>query len=178
MTVESKSKTVIILIAMQVVAWLAFVGFMIEGGALLVNYAVSLLNPVATKNLYNKLNLVDLRQYSFVQYTLYMFLLTLVPVLKSVVWYQAIKIAMKIKITNPFSMDVVKLVQNISYLLLGIWVVTVLLLVQTNWLLEATGVRYAGDINSEYLYMAGLVFIISQVFKRGVEIQTENELTV
>ncbi|MBN2635649.1 MAG: DUF2975 domain-containing protein [Prolixibacteraceae bacterium] len=29
-----------------------------------------------------------------------------------------------------------------------------------------------------FLFMAGLVFVISQIFKRGVEIQSENDLTV
>lgn len=30
----------------------------------------------------------------------------------------------------------------------------------------------------EFLFMAGIIFIIAQVFKRGLEIQTENELTI
>jgi len=30
----------------------------------------------------------------------------------------------------------------------------------------------------EILFMAGLVFVIAQIFKRGVEMQAENELTV
>ncbi|MEO8149964.1 MAG: DUF2975 domain-containing protein [Bacteroidia bacterium] len=178
MKLKTKSKTEIILMVMHIVAWLAFIGFMIEAGALLVNYTVSLINPEATKNLYNKLNLVSLRQYSFSHYTMHMLLLMLVPILKAVVWYLAIKIAMKIKLANPFSMEVAIRVQNISYVLLGIWIVTVINMAQTSWLLKATGVQYGSEINSEYLFMAGLVFIISQVFKRGVEIQTENELTV
>ncbi len=32
--------------------------------------------------------------------------------------------------------------------------------------------------SSEFLFMAGIIFIIALIFKRGVEIQSENELTI
>jgi hypothetical protein len=37
--------------------------------------------------------------------------------------------------------------------------------------------RYLGG-TGEFLFLAGIVFVIAQIFKRGIEIQTENELTV
>lgn len=33
-------------------------------------------------------------------------------------------------------------------------------------------------MSAEFVFMAGVVFVMSQIFKKGVEIQTENELTV
>jgi hypothetical protein len=34
------------------------------------------------------------------------------------------------------------------------------------------------DMGDEYLFIAGMIYIISQIFKRGIEIQEENNLTV
>jgi hypothetical protein len=31
---------------------------------------------------------------------------------------------------------------------------------------------------NEFIFMAGVVFIMSQAFKRGVEIQSDNDLTI
>ena len=45
------------------------------------------------------------------------------------------------------------------------------------WVL-LTGELHGNWISGEFIFMVGLVFIISQVFKRGVEIQAENDLTV
>jgi hypothetical protein len=39
-------------------------------------------------------------------------------------------------------------------------------------------ISWIGENAGEFLFMAGLVFIISPIFKRGVELQSENELTV
>ena len=64
----------------------------------------------------------------------------------------------------------------------GIFVVSALIGVLNNaymrWLTKTTGEFYERGTTEEFMFMAGLVFIISQVFRRGVEIQSENELTV
>lgn len=33
-------------------------------------------------------------------------------------------------------------------------------------------------LTTDHLFMAGLTFLIAQIFRRGVEMQTETELTV
>jgi hypothetical protein len=33
-------------------------------------------------------------------------------------------------------------------------------------------------VSGETLFLAGVVFVIAQIFKKGVEIQSENELTI
>lgn len=44
---------------------------------------------------------------------------------------------------------------------------------------KRTGIDLVNHFNhGEYFFMAGIVYIISQIFKRGVELQEENELTV
>jgi hypothetical protein len=48
----------------------------------------------------------------------------------------------------------------------------------TSFLKEVTGKLYGNWLSLELVLMIGLVFFISQVFKQGVEIESENELTV
>ena len=47
------------------------------------------------------------------------------------------------------------------------------------YLMQDTGIQLpAINTGDEYLFMAGIVYIISQIFKRGIEIEEENQLTV
>lgn len=79
---------------------------------------------------------------------------------------------------NPFKMEVAHTLERISYVLFGTWVVGKVGNAYTGWLLKITGELFGSWVSGEFVLMAGLVYIISQVFKRGVEIQNENELTV
>lgn len=33
-------------------------------------------------------------------------------------------------------------------------------------------------ISGEFIFLAGVIFIIAQIFKKGIELQSENELTI
>lgn len=79
---------------------------------------------------------------------------------------------------NPFKMEVAQTLERISYVLFGTWIVGTVSSANTSWLMKITGELYGSWDSGEFVFMAGLVFIISQVFKRGVEIQSENELTI
>jgi len=46
------------------------------------------------------------------------------------------------------------------------------------WLAKTLPSMQENYISGEFIFLAGVVFVIAQVFKKGVEIQTENELTV
>jgi hypothetical protein len=49
----------------------------------------------------------------------------------------------------------------------------------SHYLMKSTGVELdAFNTSGEYFFIAGMVYIISQVFKRGIEMQEENTLTV
>jgi len=178
-TIDMKTKTTQILGVMQILAWLAFIGYAAEAGAILISFGVSCVNPEASKNLYKGLNLYDLRQFSFLYYILTISLMVVISVMKSYIWYLVIKILSKMNLMNPFKIEVTHILEKMSYILFATWVAASLINALTLWLMKESEVLQ-GKTNSvdEFLFMAGLVFIISQVFKRGVEIQSENELTV
>jgi hypothetical protein len=86
----------------------------------------------------------------------------------------------KLKLQTPFSMEVEKKLERIAYLLLAVWIVSgIFWKTYIYYLAQATGIQLpANKSGDEYLFMAGIIYIISQVFKRGIEIQEENQLTV
>jgi hypothetical protein len=80
---SKKSRTEKILAVMYVLAWIAFIGLIVEAGAILVSYGVSVANPVAAKDLYMKMNLYGLRQSNFWYYTVKVIIMIALLVLKA-----------------------------------------------------------------------------------------------
>ena len=173
-----KTRTGQILTVMPILAWVAFVGYLLEAGAILVSYGVSIVNPEAASNLYRGLDLYNLRQFNFWHYTQSVSFMVALSLMKSWVSYLVIGTLSKFNLKNPFTMDVATRLEKISIIAFGTWVVTMLSNAHTSWLLKLTGELHGNWLSGEFIFMVSIVFIVSQVFKRGVEIQSENELTV
>jgi hypothetical protein len=178
-----KPKTKWMLGAMQVIAWITFIGLSIKTGALIVSFFVSLaVNPVATKDLYEKLDLSDLYRYSIVIYVAIVSIIIILTAAKAHIFYQIIRIFKKINFVHPFSQDVSSIISSIGYVALGIGLLTVVTNSYRDWLMKQ-GVSFP-DLQTymggggEYLLLGGIIFMIAEVFKRGIELQTENDLTV
>ena len=85
--------------------------------------------------------------------------------------------------SQPFSQEVRHFIIKIAYLALGIGLFTSWGVKYTGWLVsqgvkmpDTQHLRLGGaDV---WLFMGIILFVIAQIFKRGIEIQTENELTV
>ncbi len=173
-----KTRTEGVLTILNILAWIAFLGFMIEAGGVLVSYGISYIHPDAARNIYMGLNLYNVSQFSFWHYTLSVLLLVTLSGMKAFVFFLATKILSKVNMANPFKTEVGHLIQRIGYVLLVSWFFAIAANAHTAWLEKTTGELQGNWVATDIIFMAGLVFIISQVFKRGVEIQSENELTV
>ena len=103
-----------------------------------------------------------------------------VSALKATIWYVVFDLLTKLKLQTPFSMEVEKKLESIAFLLLGVWIVSsIFWKIYAYYLPQDTGIQLPANNNGdEYFFMAGIVYIISQVFKRGIEIEEENQLTV
>ena len=175
---KNKTRTEQILKVLEIIAWIAFIGFLIKGGTILISFVVSLVNPEAAMNLYQGLNLSELKQFNLWYYTYHVSFMVSLVAMKAYVWWLVIHILSKMNLEQPFTMNFVQKLERISYQLVSIWFVAVLANGYSKWLTKFTETNYLEEASSEFLFMAGLIFIISQIFKRGVEIQAENELTV
>jgi len=178
MEFKTQTRTGQILTVMNILAWVAFIGFAIEAGAILFSYFFSVMSAEGARNIYKGVDLYNLRQYSFWHYTGTVSFMVAFPIMKSYISYLMITVLSKINLASPFKMETAIRLEKISIQLFGMWLVGMLNSAHMTWLMKATGELYGNYVSSESIFMAGLVFIVSQVFKRGVEIQAENDLTV
>jgi len=178
-----KKKTHELLIVMKVLTWLVFLGLCIKTGALIISFFVSeFINPLASKNLYLGFDLSNLKQFSNGHYSAMVLVIIVLSALKALMFYHVIKFFLRLNLMNPFSPDVAFLIKKISYVAFAIGTLSMIAIQYSRWL-SKNGVVFTGlmefiDSGAAFLFFSGIIFIISLVFKKGIEIQTENELTV
>ncbi|MFN8251786.1 MAG: DUF2975 domain-containing protein [Ferruginibacter sp.] len=175
---STRTKTETILVVMNVLTWIIFVGLMIEAGAILVTYAISLAKPEMVPKLYKGMDWANLRQYDAWYYSGIISLKAAILIVEAYTAYMVIKVLSAIKMTNPFTMQVAKRLEKIAYTLVLAWVAILIYNGQLKWLAKDVANLEGKELSADLIVYAGLVFVISQIFKKGVEIQTENELTV
>ena len=178
---KTKMKTETVLTILKIMAWIAFFGFSIQATMYIISYITSCINPEGMWFAFENLNLHELKEQNFLKYTLTAALLIVLTVFKANIWYSAIRIIQNIKIENPFTMGMTRRLEKIGYNLLYIWILGYVGSTFSFWLTNQDEVAkslHEALSSKGFLFMAGLLFIVSQIFKRGVELQSENELTV
>lgn len=179
-----KTKTKQILAVLKVVSWIIFFGLCIQTGALIYTFIYSFFNPVVAQNLYMGLDLSHLYDLDMGNYAFIVASLIILSGLKAFIFYLVVKIFLTINFQNPFNIKVASLLARISYIAFAVWI----LIFVNNMCIDsliADGAEisqlnlqpYLGG-GSEFFFLGMIVFIISQVFKRGIELQSENELTI
>jgi hypothetical protein len=167
---------------LHLVAWIIFVGLSIEAGGLIVNFFFSLYKPEVVQNLYQKLDLKEMYENSkSAFFGIYSFILFL-SILKSCLFYTLIQLMQKMDLTKPFNDFVSTKILQISYYTLSIG------------LISSVGSQFAKNLmhrgiaidnlnqfwtdSQAFILMGAVIYIIATIFKKGVEIQNENDLTV
>ena len=162
-------------------ALLGAIGYSIQCGGQLTTLVASFINSDWAKRTYEvNLDIFNIREKSIAYYSYAMCLTIAVLMLKATIWYVVYALLTKLKLQTPFSMEVEKKLERIAYLLLGVWIVSsIFWKTYIYYLSQGMGIQLqANNSGDEYLFMACIIYIISQVFKRGIEIQEENQLTV
>lgn len=172
-----KSKTENLLLLMHIMAWVVFIGLLIVAGSILVSFFVSISNAQAAKNLYRGMDLYAYRQHSLIQYTFIVSYKIALYLTQAYIAFLMTQLLSRLNISRPFSPEVVKLMQKISYSILGIWLVAMFYNIHVG-ILEKTDGLAATYISGDFIFLAGIVYVFAQMIKRGVEIQSENELTI
>jgi hypothetical protein len=170
------------LMLITIVIWSIFIGLCIKAGALLFTFVYSLFKPIVAQDLFEGLNLYGLLNQHFWNYVGVMTFLLIITGQKAYMFYLMILVFLKINLVHPFSKEVSKKISEISFVAFQIGLTIIIASVYFKWLekrsfdIPALGGYIGGAF--EYLLMAALIYAIAQIFKRGVEIQSENELTV
>ncbi len=167
---------------LYVIAWLIFVGLSIEAGGLLVNFVFSLFKPEVVQNLYQKLDLTEMYNVSKMSFFgIYSFIL-IISILKAVLFYIVIRLMHKMDLTKPFSTFVSNQILQMSYFTISIGVLSHIARQLTKSLMHHGFVtsdlnQFWGD-SQAFILMGAVIYIIAIIFKKGVDIQNENDLTV
>ena len=168
--------------ALYIVAWLIFVGLSIEAGGLIVNYFFSLYKPEFLQNLYQKLDLAEMYKVSkWNFFAIYSFILS-IAILKAVLFYVVIRLMHRMDLSKPFSEFVAKQILQISYFTLSIGLLSFIARQFVKNLMHRSFVtdnlnQFWAD-SQAFIIMGAVIYIIATIFKKGVELQSENDLTV
>lgn len=168
--------------ALLIVAWIIFVGLCIEAGGLIVNFIFSLYKPGFIQNLYQKLDLSAMYEHSkSAFFGMYSFILA-ISVLKAYLFYILIRLMHKMDITKPFNTFVSGQISKISFYTLAIGLISYTArqiernLMDHGFVDENLNQFWADS--QAFILMGAVIYIIATIFKKGVEIQNENDLTV
>lgn len=172
-------KTTNVIKVAKVLSWILFIGFCIKAGAILYTFLLSLLKtPQASENLYAGLDLSAILDAGSLYYSAFVVLLLVVTLMQAYIFFQVLKLFRNFNEAKPFSKEISGLISNISYVCLGAGLLAGIGARYSQWLLgKGITVTYTWTAQ-ELLFMAGVLLVIGLLFKRGIEIQTENELTI
>ncbi|WP_268036060.1 DUF2975 domain-containing protein [Algoriphagus sp. PAP.12] len=96
--------------------------------------------------------------------------------------YQVIHIFNKLKLVQPFTEEVYSHIYKMSQLALSTGLLSYGAYIYSRWIskfeVDLANLQEFISGRAEFLFMAAILFVISQVFKRGIEIQAESELTI
>ncbi len=175
-----------ILKILYVLSWIIFVGVCIEAGGFIFNTFFTLaINNVDAKHYWPGIDFSSLYRFDPGYFFAETFLMIIVAVMRSVIFYLIVKVLhdKKLNLAQPFNSEMGRFIFNLSYLSLG------------TGLFSWWGVKYAAWLSTKgvampdiqnmrlggadvWLFMGVTLFVIAQIFKRGIEIQTENDLTI
>ncbi|HOW10221.1 MAG TPA: DUF2975 domain-containing protein [Bacteroidales bacterium] len=174
-----ETNTLKILQIVKVLSWIVFIGLCITAGAVAVTFLISLfVNPAVAGDLYQKLDLSDLYSFGIGHYIAIGLLMILLTVLKAVIFYLVIRIFKNLDINKPFSFETAMLTRIISYVAFAAGLIAMAANGYTEWLI-GQGVAMQKDwAGTEWLFLAGIIFVVAIIFTRGVELQSEHELTI
>ena len=183
-TERMKISTELMLKILNVVSWIIFIGLSVEAGGFITNaFFTLLLNPVGARHFWQQVDLSGLYYFDRGHFFAQALMICIVAVMKAYLFYVIVRALKKINMSRPFSPKMGARILKIAYVTFVIGLFSVWGFNNTAWL-AAKGVKMpniqdmrlgGGDV---WLFMSVTLFVIAQIFKKGIELQTENELTV
>lgn len=175
-----------LLTTLHVLAWIIFLGICIEAGGIIFNTFFSLvINPIGAKNFWMEIDLSSLMNYDKGYFLVVTFIMSIVAFMKALMFYLIVKLFHNkvFDFSHPFNTTLNQFISNLAYLTFGIGVFSIWGMKYAAWLKQrGVDIQSAEDLHiggsDVWLFMSVILFVLAQIFKRGIEIQTENDLTV
>ena len=179
---ELRISTRQVLKLLYILSWIIFIGVCVEAGSFIFNAVFSLaVNSYAARYF----NLSDLFEYNRGYFVVELMLMSIAGIMRALMFYLIVKVLgdKKLNISQPFTKEAVRFIFKIAFLALGIGMFSYWGSEYTAWLVnlgvKMPDLRYLRLGRADvWLFMGIVLLVIAQLFKRGIEIQSENELTI
>ena len=167
---------------LSIVAWVIFVGLSVEAGALIVNFIFCLYNPEFVHNLYQKLDLSEMyRSSKWAFFCMYSFILV-ISIFKAFLFYLLVVLTSKVDLSKPFNNFVSEQISKIGAFTFSIGLLSYIAKQSAQNLqhhgYEIDQLNQFWVDSQAFILMAAIVYVIAIIFKKGIELQEENDLTV
>ena len=172
-----KMKTKNLLKFMHILAWLAFIGLMIKSGSNLFSYFLSLNDPEVSKNLFGEIYLYDFYTHSFWQYSFIVGYKFVFYAMEAFVALLIIKLLKNLKLNDPFNEFVATKMKQIGWAITFLWIIAMI----HNFHMQFTGAKHGLAMNlisTDFIFLAFVIFIFTKIVQQGIDLKTENELTI
>jgi hypothetical protein len=182
---EIKISSSVVLNMLHVLAWIIFIGLCIEAGGILFNTVYACYKPIVAARFWNGADLSALYALDKGFFVTQTAIIAIATVLKAMLFYTLVLVFYKkeFDFAKPFNPAITKAVFRMAWCSLGVAFFSL-------W-----GAGYARHMASKgiamphpdllrigggdvWLFMAVVLLVIGYVFKKGTELQTENDLTV
>lgn len=181
-----KKQTDYVKMALLGISWLIFVGVSIEAAGFIVNTVITVFyEPPLGYVYWSGLDLSAAYRHHQGQFVTLAATIAIAAVLKAIMFYIIVALLhnKKWSLDRPFQEHAVRSIELIAYLALGIgffsfWGSKV----QANFASQGVPVLSLQQLRiggaDVWLFMGVILLVIARIFKRGVDIQLENDLTV
>lgn len=183
---EIKISHRVIFLALYILAWILFVGLCIEACAFIISECATLvLNPDGAARFWHPADLSAAYWHNSGTYVSIATSMSIVAVLKAIIFFLIVRLLYRKRpdMARPFDHETGRFLSLVSYLALGIGLFASMgtnyvdHLTQENVVLPE--LRKLGIDGADVWFFMGIVLLVlAQIFRRGIAIQSENELTV
>jgi len=172
-----KLKTETIVNTMFFFVWFVCIGLLVKAGALLIPYGLSIFNEQAAKDLYKGMTLFAFMDFSFIQYSMLVFYKVFLLCVQAYIAFQLTELLRDFNLASPFNDQVVKLMEKICIAIIFVWFIVLLHNIHLKILEKTVGLE-SNYLETGSLIWLGMVYVLAQIFRRGIEIQSDNEYTI
>lgn len=178
-------KTTAVLKLLYILSWIIFVGLGIEAGGFLTNTFFAIFRPAAVKNLWHEVDLSALLAANRSFFITLTGIMSVIALVKAWLFYGIIRLLhdKSLDMAKPFTDSVQKFLILVTYqcFLIGLfcyWGVHYYASLAAQGIpLPATDALHFSGADV-WLFMAVVLFVVAQIFRKGIALQTENELTI
>lgn len=165
-----------------IICWLIFIGCCIQTIGLLYSYILSLFQPTYLNQHYLRLDLSEVYNENRIIYSLVAIVLIVTSTTKALIFYYVLKLYKFFQPEKPFTSTILNILSKITYCtaFIGILLIVikhVLKNLSVKWNALDLIVEFLED-GSTYIGIYIVLTVITLIFKKGIELQTDNDLTL